>query len=326
MKPLDAGTASTDSSGLKIGSSSGGLELRTSGGLQLGASGGLKLGASGGLQLGSGGFQSGSSSSGFKLGLPTNIQPVSGEAIKLTSGNISVTHDTEGIKLGKKRPIDNVEEEGASNVEPVNKSLLGIPVVLPPLNKPAVATAKSVTFKLDGDNTNSDNVSINKQASFGTPQPSLVAGSGVLTSAGFTLGGSSTGDSKLPSLTNESSATKPFANLFSNSSTTNSSVINFGFPKLTSMSTLATTSASTLQAAPLSGMSSVTTTAADQAKLFNFSQQALFAAPGQGQSRLSGGLDLKLPTCQESKNISGNVTFNFSGAKSNELSQGQQGW
>ena len=325
---MDTSTVSTDNSGLKMG---GVLQLGTSGGLQLGASGGLKLGISGGLQLGSGGFQSGSSSSGMKLGLPTSIQPASGEAMKLTGENTSMTGNTEGMQLGKKRPRSNVGDEGASNVEPVigNKSLVGVPMVLPPLNRPPVTTAKSVTFKLDSDNTNTDTMSVNKQSSFNTPQPSLVAGSGVLTSGGFTLGGSltSTGDRKLPAVTSESSAVKPFANLFSNSSTTNSNVMNFGFPKLTSMSTLATTtSTSTLQIAPLSGMSSVTSTAAESSKIFNFSQQTLFTTPGQGQSGPSGGLDLKLPTCQENKNISGNVTFNFSGAKSNELSQGQQGW
>ena len=235
--------------------------------------------------------------------------------------------------LGKKRPFTHTEDENkasAFNVEPVigNKSLVGNPLGLAPLNRPAVTTTKSVTFKLDGDNTKTDNASNSRQASFGIPQPSLATGGGLSTSSGFTLVGSASGDSKLAA-TSDSSSTKPFPNIFSHS-TTNSSIMNFAFPKPTSTSALATTSASTLLNAPLSfntGLSSATTTSAGPPKLFDFTQQALFTTPGQGQQGSSGGLDLKLPTCQEKKEISGNVIFNFSGAKSNELSsQGQQGW
>lgn len=328
-------TTSTDkSSGLQIGSSStGGLQLGTSGGLQLGTSGGLQLGKGGGLQLGTGGVQSGLSSGGFKLGQLVNVQPASGEGIQLTSNteSISTTDNLGGIKLplvGRKRPAENETEN--TNEEPAisNKNLVGNWMGLPPLNKPTTTTAKSVTFKLDSNKTSSDITSNSGQASFGMAQPSLIGsagGSGVLTSSGFTLGGSLTtsGDNKLPD-----NSTKPFANLFSQSSTTNPNVLNFAFAKSTS----ASTSGSTLLNAPLSfnsGISSstlvTTTSSADPPKLFNFSQQSLFTTPGQGQQLHSGGLDLKLPTCQEKKEISGNVTFNFSGAKSSELSQGQQG-
>ena len=243
-----------------------------------------------------------------------------------------------GIKfplLGKKRPLNHTEDEtvSASNVEPViGNSLVGNPLGLMPLNRPAVTTTKSVTFKLDGDNK-TDNASINRQASFGIPQPSG-AGGGVLTSSGFALVGSSltaSGDGKLPT-TSDSSSIKPFANLFPQKST--SSILNFAFPKPTSASTLTTTSSSTLLNPSLpfntsTGLSSSTaTTTTEVPKLFNFTQQALFTTPGQGQQGMSSGLDLKLPTCQEKKETSGNVTFNFSGAKSNELlsSQGQPGW
>ena len=302
------------------------------------SSGVLQLGSSGGLQLGTSGLQSGSSSSAIRLGLPTSVQPTSREAIKLTGSaeSASTTDNLGGIKLpllGQKRSFSHVEDDtdkskaSASNVEPVigNRSLVGNPIGLPPLNRPTVTTAKSVTFKLDGDNTKTDNASNSRQALFGIPQPSLATGGGVLSSSGFTLVGS------LPATTDSSSA-KPFANvnLFPQSST-KSNILNFAFPKSTSASTLATTSASTLLNAPLSfntGLSSTATTSTEPPKLFNFTQQGLFTTPGgQGQQGPPGGLDLKLPTCQEKKEISGNVTFNFSGAKSTELpSQGQQGW
>ena len=330
------------SGGLQLGSSggpqlgsSGGLQLGSSGGLQLGSSGGLQLGTSSGLQLGAGGLQSDSSSGGFKLGQLTNIQPASGEGIKLTNEAASMTDNLGGIKLplvGQKRSHGHTESETGSTEGPTigNKSQW---MGLTPLNKP-VTTAKSVTFKLDGNNnTNTDVTSNTRQASFGITQPSLVGvGGGVLTSTGFTLTGSLTnsGDNKLPAASNPSTV-KPFANLFSQSSTTNPNVLNFAFAKSTSAS--ATTTGSTLLNAPLSfnaGISSTTlvtaTSSADPPKLFNFSQQSLFTAGGQGQQLPSSGLDLKLPTCQDKKEISGNVTFNFSGAKSSELSsQGQQG-
>lgn len=77
------------------------LQLEMSGGLQLPTSGGLQLGTSSELQLGAGGLQSGLSSSGIKLGLPTNVQPASsGNGIKLT-GNVeaaSATYNLGGIK------------------------------------------------------------------------------------------------------------------------------------------------------------------------------------------------------------------------------------
>ena len=298
------------------------------------SSGGLQLGSGGGLQLGTGGLQLGSSSGGIKLGLPTSVQPASGEAIKLTGSaeGASVTNNLGGVLLGKKRSLSHTEDEtaGASIFEPVigNNSLVGNPLGLVPLNKPAVTTAKSVTFKLDGDNK-TDNSSNNTQMSFGIPQPSS---SGALTT-GFPLVGSLTasGDGKLPA-TSDSSSVKPFANLFPSKSTT--TTLNFAFPKPTSSaSTLTTTSSSTLLNPSLSfntGLpSSTTTTSTEPPKLFNFAQQSLFTTPaGQGQQGTSSGLDLKLPTCQEKKENSGNVTFIFSGAKSNQLlaSQGQQGW
>ena len=297
-------------------------------------SGGLPLGTSGGLQLGTGALQSGLASGGFKLGQPANVQAVSGEGIKLTSNteSTSTTDNLGGIKLplvGRKRPSNREEDETENNAEPAtsNRGLVGDWMSFPPLNKPAVTTAKSVTFKLDS------NVTFNtSQASFGTTQPSLVGApsGGILTGSGFTLGNAltSSADNKLSS-TSDNSSTKPFANLFSKSSTANPNVLNFAFAK----SSTTTSTGSSLLNAPLSfnaGISTstlVTTTgSADPSKLFNFSQQSIFTAPGQGQQLPSSGLDLKLPTCQEKKEIPGNVTFNFSGAKSNELSQGQQGW
>ena len=230
--------------------------------------------------------------------------------------------------MNRKRPA-NSEEGNSTETATTNKTLVGDWMSLPPLNKPAVTTAKSVTFKLDSNITSSTS-----QESFPVKQPSLVGApsGGILTGSGFTLGSSltSSSDNKMPS-TSDSSSAKPFANLFSQSSTTNPNVLGFAFAK----SSAATTTASSLLNAPLSFSAGISTStlvtatgSTDKPKLFNFSQQqSMFTAPGQGQQLTSGRLDLKLPTCQEKKEISGNVTFNFSGAKSNELSQGQQqGW
>lgn len=295
-------------------------------GLQLGTSstGGLQLGTSGGLQLGIGGLQT----SGIKLGLSTNVQPASGEGIKITTSgaeSTSTTHNLGGVKLsllGRKRPANRMEDETDCNkVDSSNTQLVVDPKGLPPLNRPTISTAKSVTFKLDSDAKNSD-------SAFNSRQASISTGSSLLTSSGFTLGSSLTsGDNKLPVT---SDATKPFANLFPQSSTASANVLNFQFAKSTSASSFVATTTSTLLNVPLSfntGISSslATTSSTDPPKLFNFSQQSLFTT-GQSQQVPSGGFDLKLPTCQEKKEISGNITFDFSRAKNSESSQGQQGW
>jgi len=310
-----------------------------SSGLQLGTSstGGLQLGTGGGLKLGMGGLQS----SG--VGLLTNVQPASGESIKLTASSAESTSTADslgGVKLsllGRKRPAGHAEDEAGSNKAGTsntgliigNRSLLGDTKGLPALNRPTVATTKSVTFNLDSEAKNTDSASSSGQALVGIAQPSS-AGSGLLTSSGFSLGSSLTsGDNKLPVA---SEASKPFANLFPQASTASSSVLNFQFAKSTSASSIVATTTSMLLNATLSfntgivSSSVATASSTDPPKLFNFSQQSLFTIGQNQQHAPSGRFDLKLPTCQEKKETTGNITFNFSGAKNSESSQGQQGW
>lgn len=318
MKSSDtAATSNAKSSGLQLGSSSGVLQLGTGGGLQLGTGGFLPSG-------------------GIKLGIPpTNVQPTSGESIAGNPESTSATDNLEGIKIplvGQKRSSTHTEDTNSgSHTEPFigSKNLVGDTKGLPFLNKSAVNTPKSVTFKLDSDNKSSGTGFNNNQSSANIAQPSLV-GSSVLTSSGLTVGGDSSisGDvSKFP-VASDTSSVKPFANLFPKSLTTNSIALpNFASAKSTSAPSLVMTTASTLFNAPLLFNAGVSSSSTTTSVTFNFSQQPLFTTPGNSQQASSGGLNIKLPTCQEKKEISSNITFNFSGVKSNELSQSQQqGW